>query len=129
MNLTVEQIKALSQLIESVEAMIELYWDTENGARLSKVLQEGRTAFHGGSFEQLDGANSGKARLVVEAHCPTCSHLKDDPGNGLANILLALEHSCSRGHVVILNGTTDLRLQEELGPDLTALSASSEGIS
>ncbi|MGH9566701.1 MAG: hypothetical protein ACRD4I_11985, partial [Candidatus Angelobacter sp.] len=62
-------------------------------------------------------------------HCPSCGYLNNGPGNGLANILLALEHSGLHGHVVILNGTTDLPLQEELGPALTALSSSSEGVS
>lgn len=38
MNLSVLQIQALSMLVRNVEMMIELYWDTENGARLSQSL-------------------------------------------------------------------------------------------
>ena len=121
MNLTVLQIQALSMLVRNVETMIELYWDTENGARLSQSLQKLRTAFGVASLDQMDRANSSKARLVVDAHCPACGFLNgDQQGDGLFNISLALEHTSVHGHVVILNGTTDLLPDEELRTAMTA---------
>jgi hypothetical protein len=88
--------------------MIELYWDTENGARLSQSLRIFRVAFGGTSNAQMDEAHSPKARLVVDVRCPGCGFLNsDEEADGLFNILLALEHSSVRGHIVILNGTAD----------------------
>ena len=121
MNLTVLQIQALSMLVRNVETMIELYWDTENGARLSQSLRIFRAACGGIALDQMDRANSSKARLVVDAHCPACGFLNDDQqADGLFNITLALEHSSAHGHVVILNGTADLPPVEGLRPALTA---------
>ena len=121
MNLTVLQIQALPRLVRNVETMIELYWDTENGAKLSQSLQAFRAAFRGTSLEQIDRANSSKARLVVEAHCPACGFLNDDPqADGLSNISLAIDHVSLHRHVVILNGTADLPQDQELCPTLTA---------
>ncbi len=101
--------------------MIELYWDTENGAKLSQSLQELRTAFGGALLDQIDRTNSPKPRLVLDAHCPACGFLNDDQqADGLFNISLALEHASAHGHVVILNGTTDIPSDEELRPMLTA---------
>ena len=121
MNLTVLEVQALSMLIRNVEAMIELYWDTENGARLSQSLRIFRAACGGIALDQMDRANSSKARLVVDAHCPACGFLNDDDqADGLFNISVALEHTSAHGHVVILNGTTDLSTNEHLRPALTA---------
>ena len=121
MNLTVLQIQALSRLLENAETMIELYWDTENGAKLSQSLQTFRAACAGMSLEQTDGANSSKPRLVVDAHCPACGFLNDDQqADGFLNISLALEHTSAHGHVVILNGTTDIPSDEELRSAVTA---------
>jgi hypothetical protein len=97
MNLTVLQIQALSILVRNVETMIEQYWDTENGDRLSQSL------------------------LIVDAHCPACGFLNNDQqADGLFNMSLALEHTSAHGHVVILNGTTDIPIHEDLRPALTA---------
>ena len=126
MNLTVLQMQALSMLVRNVETMIELYWDTENGARLSQSLRIFRAASGGIALDQMDLANSSKARLVVDAHCPACGFLNDDQqADGLFNISLALEHASAHGHVVILNGTTDLPADEDLRPALTAYSSAS----
>ena len=121
MTLTVLQIQALSMLVRNVETMIELYWDTENGARLSQSLRIFRAASGGISLDQMDRANPSKARLVVDAHCPACGFLNDDDqADGLFNISLALEHTSAHGHVVILNGTADLPTDKDLRPALTA---------
>ena len=121
MNLTVLQMQALSMLVRNVEAMIELYWDTENGARLRRSLREFRTAFGSTWMDQMRLPNSPKARLVVDAHCPACGFLNgDQQAAGLFNISLALEHASAHGHVVILNGTTDLATDEDLRSGLTA---------
>src|SRR5512146_2970234 len=94
MNLTVLEIQALSMLVKDVETMIELYWDTENGARLSQSLQTFRAAFGGTWMDQMSLPNSSKSRLVVDAHCPACGFLNDDQeADGLFNIVLALEHA------------------------------------
>ena len=123
MSLTVLQIQALSRLVRNVETMIELYWDTENGARLSQSLRIFRAACGGIALDQMDLANSSKARLVVDAHCPACGFLNDDQqADGLGNISLALEHASAHGHVVILNGTADLPTDEDLRPALTTSS-------
>ena len=121
MNLTVLEIQALSMLVKDVETMIELYWDTENGARLSQSLRIFRAACGGIALDQMDRANSSKARLVVHAHCPACGFLNDDDQpDGLFNISVAHEHTSAHGHVVILNGTADLPTDEDLRPALTA---------
>ena len=123
MNLSVLQIQALSMLVRNVETMIELYWDTENGARLSQSLRLFRAASGGILLDQIDGARSSKARLVLDAHCPACGFLNaGEQANGLFNISLALEHTSAHGHVVILNGTADLATDEDLRPSLTASS-------
>jgi hypothetical protein len=121
MNLTVLQIQALSILVRNVETMIEQYWDTENGDRLSQSLRIFRAAFPITSIDQMDRASSSKARLIVDAHCPACGFLNNDQqADGLFNMSLALEHTSAHGHVVILNGTTDIPIHEDLRPALTA---------
>lgn len=129
MNLNALQIQSLSSLVESVEKMIALYWDTENGAKLNQSLHAFRAAFRGTSLEQIDGANRARPRLFVDAHCPACGFLDDDQqADGLFNISLALEHASALGHVVILNGTADLAQNQELRPALTASSGSDNSI-
>ena len=119
MNLNVLQIQALSTLIENVETMIELYWDTENGGKLSQSLQAFQTMF--GGISQINHAKSSKARLVVDAHCPCRGFLNDDPqADRLLNISAAVEHARFHGHVVILNGTADLTPDQLLRPNLVA---------
>src|SRR6185437_8074205 len=121
MNLTVLEMQALSMLVRNVETMIELYWDTENGASLNQSLRIFRAASGGISLDQMDGAHSSKTRLVVDAHCPACGFLNNDQqADGLFNISLALEHASVHGHVVILNGTADLPTDENLRSALTA---------
>jgi len=50
------------------------------------------------------------ARLVIEAECSTCGSI--DIAEGLLLVQTALAHTVSTGHVVILNGTTDLPDEE-----------------
>ena len=45
MNLNLEQLQALADLFADAEAVIELYWDTNNGQRLSSSLERARMAF------------------------------------------------------------------------------------
>jgi hypothetical protein len=52
------------------------------------------------------------ARLVIEAECTTCGRICDENGEGISTVRLALAHSGATGHVVILNGTTDLPCTE-----------------
>lgn len=113
MNLTVLQIQALSMLVRNVETMIELYWDTENGDRLSQSLQAFRAACGDIALDQTDRTSFPKTRLVVDAHCPVCGFLNHgQQADGLFNISLALDHSSARRHVVILNGTVDVPTPE-----------------
>jgi hypothetical protein len=46
-------------------------------------------------------------RLIIEAACTTCGPL-DEQSGGLALVLAAREHTEVTGHVVVLNGTTDI---------------------
>ena len=55
------------------------------------------------------------ARLVIEAECTTCGRLCDE-GDGISTVQLALVHTTATGHVVILNGTTDLPEADDEGP-------------
>lgn len=45
MNVNLEQLRALADLFVDAEALVELYWDTDNGQRLSSSLERARTAF------------------------------------------------------------------------------------
>lgn len=47
-------------------------------------------------------------RLVLEANCSTCGPMYDSIHPAALIPELALKHTESTGHVVILNGTTDL---------------------
>lgn len=130
MNLAVLQIQALSRLLENVETMIDLYWDTENGAKLNQSLKAFRAASADISLGKTDCAQSMKPRLIVDAHCPSCGFLNDrQQADGLFNISLAVEHTSVHGHVVILNGTTDILPDQELRLALTAGSASDSHVS
>lgn len=54
------------------------------------------------------GHDSPQARLIVEAECTTCGRVGDEDSDGILIVRFALAHSAATGHVVILNGTTDL---------------------
>jgi hypothetical protein len=55
----------------------------------------------------VDMKTQRSARLVIEAECTTCGRVGDE-ADGISTVQLALEHTVATGHVVILNGTTDL---------------------
>jgi hypothetical protein len=48
------------------------------------------------------------ARLVIDADCTTCGPIASGLSHGISIVRSALRHSAATGHVVILNGTTDL---------------------
>jgi hypothetical protein len=47
-------------------------------------------------------------RLVLHADCTTCGRLNRDDDASAAVLELALDHTDGAGHVVVLNGTTDI---------------------
>lgn len=47
-------------------------------------------------------------RLVLHADCTTCGRLNEAEDNPLLVVDIALHHTEDTGHVVVLNGTTDL---------------------
>lgn len=47
-------------------------------------------------------------RLVLHADCTTCGRLNGDEDNALTVVEIALDHTGATGHVVVLNGTTDI---------------------
>jgi hypothetical protein len=49
----------------------------------------------------------GHPRLILHAECPSCGFVGEN-AHGASAVQLALAHSASTGHVVVLNGTTDL---------------------
>jgi hypothetical protein len=51
-------------------------------------------------------------RLVLHADCTACGRLNGDDDDPFGVSQLALDHTNSTGHVVILNGTTDLPPEE-----------------
>lgn len=108
MNLTVEQMRSLANLIENAETMVELYWDTDNGHKLSRSLQSVRVAFGDLRHGESDAVDARPARLIIEAQCAICGPLDDQCNDGLSTVRLAMGHSSALGHVVILNGTADL---------------------
>jgi len=109
MKLSVQQQRSLANLLECAERMVELYWDTDNGQILSRSLESARTAFAGLEPIHRPSRISGtKPRLIIEALCSTCGPLHDQLPEGLSTLRLAMQHSSALGHVVILNGTTDL---------------------
>ena len=109
MKLTVRQRRSLAKLFESAERIVELYWDTNNGQELSRSLESARLAFAGlECVARPSGRNGPPARLIIEALCAICGPLGDEHVKGLSPVRHALRHSSTAGHVVILNGTTDL---------------------
>lgn len=47
-------------------------------------------------------------RLVMNADCTTCGRLNRDEDNPPSVVDIALNHTDGTGHIVVLNGTTDL---------------------
>jgi hypothetical protein len=118
MNLSSQQTQALANIFRNAEAMVELYWDTDNGEKLSRSLESARSAFPDLTEQHLreDIFSQRRPRLVVEAECPTCGPLAGDHTDGLSVVQFALSHTAKTGHVVILSGTTDI---PEVGGDLS----------
>jgi hypothetical protein len=110
MNLSSQQMQALANIFQNAEAMVELYWDTDNGEQLSRSLESARSAFPGlmEQHPREDGFSQRQPRLVIEAECPTCGPLADGHTDGLSVVRFALSHTAETGHIVILNGTTDI---------------------
>jgi hypothetical protein len=52
-------------------------------------------------------------RLVLHADCTTCGRLNREEDNPLSVVDVALDHTDGTGHIVVLNGTTDLPDEEE----------------
>ena|SRR5579871_1607774 len=59
-------------------------------------------------------------RLVLHADCTTCGHLNRDEDASSAVVDIALDHTNTTGHIVVLNGTTDLPGEEWDTPALAA---------
>lgn len=53
-------------------------------------------------------------RLVVHADCTTCGRLNQDEDASSRVVDIALNHTDGTGHIVVLNGTTDLPDEEEV---------------
>lgn len=51
-------------------------------------------------------------RLVLHADCTTCGRLNEEEDNPLTVVDIALDHTDGTGHVVVLNGTTDIPDEE-----------------
>ncbi len=121
MNLSTQQTRSLASFIESAESMVELYWDTDNGQKLSRSLQAVRLAFDDLEDGGPDASNDRDSRLVIEAQCSICGPLEEPHADGLLTVRLAIRHSSALGHVVILNGTTDLPEDEEYSSTVDAV--------
>jgi hypothetical protein len=122
MKLTVRQRRSLAELFEDAERTVELYWDTENGQELSRSLEAARMAFTG--LERIPRPCERKdspPRLIIEAQCAVCGPLFDQQVEGLLPVRRALRHSSIVGHVVILNGTTDLPEELKDAPTVGAM--------
>src|SRR5215469_1477681 len=52
------------------------------------------------------------SRLVLYADCTTCGRLNGCEDNPLTVVDIALDHTDGTGHVVVLNGTTDIPDEE-----------------
>jgi|GEM_PF-2001013 len=59
-------------------------------------------------------------RLVLHADCTTCGRLNRDEDAHSAVVDIALDHTNTTGHIVVLNGTTDLPGGERDTPALVA---------
>lgn len=57
-------------------------------------------------------SNVQPSRLVLHADCTTCGRLNGDEENPLTVVDIALDHTDGTGHVVVLNGTTDIPDEE-----------------
>jgi hypothetical protein len=55
-----------------------------------------------------------KPRLVLHADCTTCGRLNREEDNPLSVVDIALDHTDGTGHIVVLNGTTDIPDEEEV---------------
>lgn len=109
MKLTLLQRRSLAKLFEDAERIVELYWDTNNGQELSRSLESARLVFGGSEYIVRPSARTdSRPRLIIEAQCAICGPLQDRHLEGLSPVRHALRHSSRVGHVVILNGTTDL---------------------
>lgn len=53
-------------------------------------------------------------RLVLHADCTTCGRLNREEDNPLSVVDVALDHTDGTGHIVVLNGTTDLPDEEDV---------------
>ena len=53
-------------------------------------------------------------RLVLHADCTTCGRLNQDEDASCRVVDIALGHTDGTGHIVVLNGTTDLPDEEEV---------------
>ena len=53
-------------------------------------------------------------RLVLHADCTTCGRLNQDDDGSSQVVDIALGHTEGTGHIVVLNGTTDLPDEEEV---------------
>ena len=53
-------------------------------------------------------------RLVLYADCTTCGRLNCEEDNPLSVVDVALDHTDGTGHIVVLNGTTDLPDEEDV---------------
>jgi hypothetical protein len=53
-------------------------------------------------------------RMVLYADCTTCGRLNREEDNPLSVVDVALDHTDGTGHIVVLNGTTDLPDEEEV---------------
>lgn len=53
-------------------------------------------------------------RLVLHADCTTCGRLNQDEDASSRVVDIALGHTDGTGHIVVLNGTTDLPDEEEV---------------
>ncbi len=124
MNLTTQQMCSLASLIESAGAMVELYWDTDNGQKLSRSLEAVRLAFDDLEENTAEAVDNRCPRLIIEAQCSVCGPLED--ADGFSTVRLAMGHSSALGHVVILNGTTDLPEEGESPSTVDATSGDVE---
>ena len=53
-------------------------------------------------------------RFVLHADCTTCGRLNQDEDASSQVVDIALDHTDGTGHIVVLNGTTDLPNEEEV---------------
>ncbi len=63
-------------------------------------------------------------RLVLHAECTACGGLNRDEDDPLKVVDIALDHTDGTGHVVVLNGTTDLPGEEWDTPALPVTESS-----